>query len=345
MPAVTTSGIIKQTWGDTHLYSLKNAQGTQVDISSLGATIVNFFVNDKNNKRQNIVLGFNQAQDYLDTKAYIGSVVGPWANRIAGGKFPLNGEIISLELNEGTNHLHGASIHMDKQDWSVESFSEQSICLALRTKEGDSGYPANINFTVEYVLNDDNELSIEYSATTDKAVPINVTQHTYFNLSGCHEKIVDHRISIDADHYLKIDDKSIPMSKESVGETAMDLRTSKLIQEGLLADEQQIKLVNGYDHCWCLNQDDFALAAQVNCDSTGLQMQVFTDQNAIQLYTGNALPGEIGREGQAYDAYYGLCLETQHYPNQVNMPDIAEQCIYTPERPYSHKTMFKIAVN
>ncbi|GLS91771.1 aldose 1-epimerase [Psychromonas marina] len=336
---------IKQAWGDTHLYSLKNAQGTQVDISPLGATIVNFFVNDKHNKQQNIVLGFNQPQDYLDTKAYIGSVVGPWANRIAEGKFPLNGETISLELNEGTNHLHGASIHLDKQCWLVESVSQNAICLTIQTKEGDAGYPANINFTVTYVLNEENELSVEYGATTDKAVPLNVTQHTYFNLSGCHEKIVDHTVSIDADHYLKIDDKAIPMSKDSVANTAMDLRTTKVIKAGITADEQQIKLVNGYDHCWCLNEDDFAFAAQVGCESTGLQLQVFTDQNAIQLYTGNALPGETGREGKVYDAYYGLCLETQHYPDQVNMPEIAAQCIYSPSRPYSHKTVFKITLS
>lgn len=336
---------VKQVWGDFHLYSLKNRQGTQIDISELGATIVNFFVNDKQAKQQNIVLGFNQPQDYLDTKAYIGSVVGPWANRIANGKFPLNGKIIELELNEGNNHLHGASIHLDKQRWTVESFNQQEICLTIQTKEGDAGYPANINFTVKYALNDSNELSIEYGATTDREVPINVTQHTYFNLSGCHEKIVDHTVSIDADYYLAIDEQSIPISKVPVIGTAMDLRTKKVIKEGLAVDEQQIKLVNGYDHSWCLNQDGFALAAQVHCQSTGLQLQVYTDQNALQLYTGNTLPGEVGREGKAYDAYYGLCLETQHYPDQVNMPDIAQACIYAPNRPYSHKTIFKIALN
>lgn len=333
---------VKKAWGDFHLYSLKNTQGTQVDISQLGATIVNFFVNDKNNQRQNIVLGFKQPQDYLATKAYIGSVVGPWANRIANGKFPLNGKTIELELNEGNNHLHGASIQLDKQRWTVESFNQQEICLAIKTKEGDAGYPANINFTVKYALNDDNELSVEYGATTDKDVPINVTQHTYFNLSGCHGKIVDHSVVIVADHYLKINEQSIPISKESVSETAMDLRTKKVIQEGITANEQQIKLVNGYDHCWCLNQEEFALAAQVNCEFTGLQLEVYTDQNAIQFYTGNWLSGEIGREGKAYDAYYGLCLETQHYPDQVNMPEIAQACIYSPHRPYSHKTVFKI---
>tara|TARA_R110001583_G_scaffold71589_1_gene201504 strand:+ start:220 stop:1257 length:1038 start_codon:yes stop_codon:yes gene_type:complete len=335
---------IKQAWGDTYLYSLKNTQGTQVDISPLGATIVNFFVNDKNNKQQNIVLGFNQPQDYLDTKAYIGSVVGPWANRIAKGKFPLNAKTIELELNEGSNHLHGASIHLDKKCWIVESVVQQSITLRTQTKEGEAGYPATINFSVKYTLSEDNELSVEYHATTDKDVPINVTQHTYFNLSGCHEKISDHSVSIDADYYLKIDDQSIPISKESVVHSAMDLRTSKLIKTGLNADEQQIKLVKGFDHCWCLNKSEFAFAAQVACESTGLQLQVFTDQNAIQFYTGNALPGEIGREGKQYDAYYGLCLETQHYPDQVNMQEIAQECIYSPNRPYSHKTIFKIDI-
>lgn len=339
------SQVTNKIWGDVHLYSLKNKQGTQVDISTLGATIVNFFVNDKHDKQQNIVLGFKQPQDYLDTKAYIGSVVGPWANRIANGKFPLNGKTIELELNEGNNHLHGASIHLDKKCWIVESVDQQMISLRTQTKEGDAGYPATINISVKYTLSEDNELSIEYNATTDKAVPINVTQHTYFNLSGCHEKIINHCVTIDADYYLKIDDQAIPTNKESVDNSAMDLRTSKVIKAGLNANEQQIKLVKGYDHCWCLNQDKFAFAAQVSCESTGLQMQVFTDQNAIQLYTGNALPGEIGREGKAYDAYYGLCLETQHYPDQVNMPEIAEQCIYSPSRPYSHKTIFKIGLS
>jgi aldose 1-epimerase len=339
------SQVTNKIWGDVHLYSLKNKQGTQVDISPLGATIVNFFVNDKNNKQQNIVLGFNQPQEYLDTKAYIGSVVGPWANRIAKGAFPLNGKMIQLELNEGSNHLHGASIHLDKKCWIVESFEQHIISLRTEIKEGEAGYPATINFSVKYTLSEDNELSVEYSATTDKDVPINVTQHTYFNLSGCHEKIIDHYVSIDADYYLKIDEQSIPILKEPVNHSAMDLRTSKIIKAGLNADEQQIKLVKGYDHCWCLNNNEFAFAAQVTCESTGLQLQVFTDQNAIQFYTGNALPGEIGREGKEYDAYYGLCLETQHYPDQVNMQAIANECIYSPSRPYSHKTIFKIGLS
>lgn len=339
------SQTVEQVWGDVHLYSLKNTQGTQVDISELGATIVNFFVKDKHHKQQNIVLGFKQPQGYLDTKTYAGSVVGPWANRIANGKFPLNGKTIELELNEGNNHLHGASIHLDKQRWTVEFFNQQEIRLTIQTKAGEAGYPADINFTLIYTLNDNNELAIDYRATTDRETPINLTQHSYFNLSGCHEKIVDHTISIDADYYLKIDEQSIPISKVPVTGTAMDLRTAKVIKEGLAADEQQIKLVNGYDHCWCLNQDGFALAAQVHCQSTGLQLQVYTDQSAIQLYSGNALPGEMGREGKVYDAYYGLCLETQHYPDQVNMPDIAQACIYSPNRPYSHKTVLKIALN
>ena len=336
---------VAQIWGDFHLYSLTNAQGTQVDISELGATIVNFFVDDKHGKQQNIVLGFSQPEDYLKTQAYIGSVVGPWANRIANGQFPLNGKTISLELNESTNHLHGASIHLDKQCWKVDYVDAREIRLTLQTKAGDAGYPANINFTVTYTLNDDNELAIDYRATTDSATPINVTQHSYFNLSGCHDKIIDHTITIDADYYLAIDERSIPTGKVLVANTAMDLRSEKLIKEGLAADEQQIKQVNGYDHCWCLNQSGFALAAQVNSPATGLRLQVYTDQSAIQLYTGNALPGETGREGMRYDAYYGLCLETQHYPNQVNMTDIAQECIYSPTRPYLHKTVFKIALS
>jgi aldose 1-epimerase len=335
---------VEQKRNDFHLFSLKNKQGTQVDISEFGATIVNFFVVDKNSKTQNIVLGFNRLQDYFDTKAYIGSVVGPWANRIANGQFKLNGNVIKLDKNEGTNHLHGGSVHLDKQYWNVEFSNEQEVCFSLKTYAGDAGYPANIKFIVTYALNDNNELSVNYQAITDRETPINITQHTYFNLSGCREKIVDHSVSIDADFYLRIDDKSIPISKDSVSQTAMDLRMAKVIKDGLSSDDQQIKLVSGYDHCWCLNKNGFALAAQVNCQSTGLQLQVYTDQNAIQFYTGNALPGEIGREGYAYDAYYGLCLETQHYPNQVNMPHIDQDCIYSPNRPYSHKTTFKVSL-
>jgi aldose 1-epimerase len=334
-----------EKWGDFHLYTLKNNQGTQVDLSELGATIVNYIVTDKQGKSQNVVLGFKQPQEYLDTQAYIGSVVGPWANRIANGKFPLNGDWIQLELNEGSNHLHGASIHLDKQRWKVESFNQQSVCFAVATRAGEAGYPANINFSVIYTLNDNNDLVIEYGATVDRASPINITQHTYFNLSGCHDTIVDHTISIDADYYLKIDDQSIPISKEPVSSTAMDLRSEQRIESGLAVDDQQIKLVNGYDHCWCLNKKEFALAAQVKCESTGLLLTVYTDQNAIQLYTGNALPGEIGREGHYYNAYHGLCLETQHYPNQVNMPTIAAECIYSPEKPYTHRTTFNISID
>ncbi|CAM3169264.1 aldose epimerase family protein [Vibrio mytili] len=330
-----------QKWGDFSLYTLVNDLGSKIVVADLGATVVDWWVKDKSGTLTNIVLGFKTPEQYLETSAYIGSVVGPWANRIYQGKYQVNGVDYELDLNEGVNHLHGGSVQLDKRRWSVKSYSNNSIVFTIKVTQGEAGYPANLDIDVSYMLTEDNKLNVEYTASADNVVPINLTQHTYFNFSGGSESIVNHEVRIDADEFLSIDEHSIPFEATPVANTAMDLRQFCQLKERLAADDQQVKLVNGFDHCWCLNTKGMGLAAQVYNPSNGIYMDVYTDQDAIQLYTGNALPAEVSRTGQSLSPYDGLCLETQHYPNQVNMPQHAEECIYGPDKSYTHKTVFE----
>ncbi|EOX4480605.1 TPA: aldose epimerase family protein [Vibrio parahaemolyticus] len=330
-----------QEWGDFSLYTLENDLGSKIVVSDLGATIVDWWVKDKSGTLTNIVLGFEKPEQYLETSAYIGSVVGPWANRIYQGKYQVNGVDYELDLNEGVNHLHGGSVQLDKRLWSVKSYATNGILFTTKVAQGEAGYPANLDIDVRYTLTEDNKLEVEYTASADNLVPINLTQHTYFNLSGGSENIVNQEARIDADDFLSIDGHSIPFETTSVMNTAMDLRKFCRLKDRLAADDQQVKLVNGFDHCWCLNAKGMALAAQVYNPSNGIYLDVYTDQDGVQLYTGNSLPAEMSRTGQPFSPYDGLCLETQHYPNQVNMPQYAEECIYGPDKRYTHKTVFE----
>ncbi|WP_120512437.1 aldose epimerase family protein [Photobacterium salinisoli] len=329
-----------KAWGDYHLYTLTNDHGTQVDISDLGASLVNFVVRDKDNQPVNIVLGYESPEAYLQGKAYIGGVVGPWANRIASGQFELDGKAIQLEQNEGSNHLHGAGAGLHNRRWQLQQISANRISLSTSVNAGEAGYPASISILVCYSLTENNTLVIDYQADPDGKTPVNLTHHAYFNLNGGADGIADHDVQIDADMYLEIDQQSIPQRKCFVEDTPMDFRTLTRLSSRLAANDAEVKAVNGFDHCWCLNGSGMRQVAEVQCAETGLGIVMSTDQSGLQFYTGNALAEQHGR-GKAYRRYDGFCLEAQCFPNQVNMIN-AEECLYWPGKGYRQTTAYQI---
>ncbi|ANO35043.1 galactose mutarotase [Vibrio breoganii] len=327
-------------WGEYKLFSLVNNKGTQIDISDLGGLIVNFYTNDISGNRKNIVLGYDTPEQYLNGKCYLGCLVGPWANRIANGHFSIGEDDYQLECNEGTNHLHGASASLGAKRWNVEIVNSASLRLSTMVESGDAGYPCDIEFKVEYHLSEDNALSINYQAFPRALTPINMTQHTYFNL-GSSADVLDHFIQIEANDYLHVDALAIPLFKASVEDTPFDLRTGMAIREGLSQSNEQLENAGGYDHCWCFDSTEIKPVARVFENNSGIELQVATDQIGMQFYSGNFLNNEIGRDSNIYNKHAGLCLETQCYPNQINM-DNKQECIYGPDRHYQHNVIYKV---
>lgn len=334
------SSLKTREWGEYQLYSLTNSQGTQVDISNLGGVIVNFCTYDTHGNKKNIVLGYDSPEEYLQGKCYLGCLVGPWANRIANGRYSLNDIDYQLELNEGTNHLHGASANLGAKRWEVNMVDESTLELTTFVKAGEANYPCHIDFVVSYQLGEDNALSICYQAVPHAESPINMTQHTYFNLAES-DDVLDHQIQIHSDHYLHVDALAIPLFKASVEDTPFDLRSLTTIKDGINQDNEQLLNAGGYDHCWCFEPQGVEPVATVKDPQSGLQLDVATDQIGLQFYSGNFLNEERGRNNKIYDQRAGLCLETQCYPNQINMEN-KQDCIYSPSKPYCHNVVYKV---
>lgn len=327
-------------WGEYQLFSLTNKQGTQIDISDLGGLIVNFYVQDKNDKTKNIVLGYDTPNDYLTGKCYLGCIVGPWANRISNGSYSIDNVEYALQINEGSNHLHGATANLGSKRWKATSIDEMTLELTTTVKAGEAGYPHTIDFIVTYHLGDKNELSICYQAMPHGQTPINMTQHSYFNLSES-ENVLDHNVQIHSDRYLSVDSCAIPLLEESVNNLPFDLRKPVKIAEKIAQSNSQLQAAGGFDHCWCFDTAEVKNNAVVSEDSTGLQLHVASDQIGMQFYTGNFLDNELGRNSQIYKKHAGLCLETQCYPNQINMNN-KQDCIYGPDKPYRHNVVYQI---
>ncbi|GAL09830.1 aldose 1-epimerase [Vibrio astriarenae] len=230
-----------KAWGEYSLYSLTNRNGTQVDISDLGAIIVNFFTTDKHEQRRNIVLGYDTPEQYIEGRVFFGCVVGPWANRIANGCYEYQGQIVQLEKNDGDNHLHGASANIGAKRWAVEEALENKLVLSVAMKAEEAGYPANIQFKVVYELTDNDHLNIEYSAIPDATVPLNMTQHSYFNL-GDADNVLDHIVQIHSDKYLHVDSKAIPREVRSIAATPLDLRAPVAIGQSIDSDFEQLTM-------------------------------------------------------------------------------------------------------
>ncbi|MEZ9529665.1 aldose epimerase family protein [Vibrio sp. 10N.286.51.F4] len=343
--SVSEHNVERKHWGEYNIFVLANENGVKVEVSDLGATIINFWVTDKSNTKRNIVLGYDTADEYLSGGAYIGAVVGPWGNRIRNGEFELNGKQVQLDQNEGNSHLHGGSCALHKRRWNVTASQKQGISLQTEVINGEGGYPANLTLCVNYHLNNDNELKIDYRVDSTGDCPVNPTQHAYFNLSGRLNDIRNHIVTIDANEYWQVDSASIPINRRSVSGTVMDFLSPKKVDIGLESQDSEIKTAMGYDHCYITKGDGLRNVARVFEPETGIELEVLSDRPAIQFYTGNHLTDEVMSNGKPFVQYAGLCLETQVFPDQVNMPDESASALMSADKPFQSTTIYKVHVD
>lgn len=336
---------------DVLLLTLKNKSGMKADIISYGATVVSLTAPDKNNKYDDIVLGYDNLAGYIKDDAYFGSIVGRYGNRIANGQFTLDDKKYQLTINNNENHLHGGKVGFNKKNWELINISENEIGASAKfkylSKDGEEGYPGNLELLVTYTLTNDNELKIDYSAKTDKITILNPTHHSYFNLTGNpNNTILDHEIMINANKFTPVNASLIPTGKlENVENTPLDFRKPKKIGKDINADYEQIKLGLGYDHNFVINRtkNDVIKIAEVYEPISGRFMEVFSDQPGVQFYTGNFLNGSaIGKNKIKYNYRTGFCLEAQHFPDSPNQPTFPEVTL-KPGEEYKQTTIYKFS--
>jgi len=355
MDTTPTPGFSTRPYGKTadgkevDSYTLKNAKGMEVEVITYGGIITSWTAPDKEGNYRNVVLGYDKLEQYEASSPYFGALIGRYGNRIAKGQFELDGAVWQLETNDGPNHLHGGTRGFDKVVWSADAKTgEQSVDLVLRytSPDGEGGYPGTLTTTVVYSLNNDNELVVTYEATTDKKTVVNLTQHSYFNLSGDFTRnIQDHVLEIAADAYLPVDETLIPVGELApVVGTPFDFRSAKPIGQDLEVGDEQLIRGRGYDHCWALNDPGtYRKAAAVSHPESGRLLEIFTDEPGIQFYGGNFLDGTLPMPGGGTYAHRtGFCLETQHYPDSPNQPAFPSVEL-EPGQTYRSKTSFKFS--
>lgn len=324
--------ITKVSWGNAagkpvDLYTLTNGKGVEAEISTYGATVVRLKAPDKSGKPGDIILGFDTLAGYLQDEPYLGAIVGRYGNRIAHGRFTLEGKQYNVPKNDGDNSLHGGKKGFDKVVWNAKPSSDTngaSLELTYLSKDGEEGYPGNLSMKVVYTLTAAGEVRIDYSATTDKPTVLNPTNHTYFNLSGGNGDILKHNVTLYASRFTPVDSGLIPTGElRPVKGTPFDFLQPHPIGARIEANDEQLKLGKGYDHNWVLDSQSGSLAkaAEVYESTTGRVLEVWTTQPGIQFYSGNFLDGKLtGRGGHVYQKHQGLCLETQHFPDSPNHP-------------------------
>jgi aldose 1-epimerase len=332
------------------LYTMRNNNSMEISVINYGGIIVTIKVPDKNGKIDDVTLGFDSLSDYVISNPFFGALIGRYGNRVAGGKFSLDNIEYTLPVNNDINHLHGGSGGFDKVYWDIQDVSDSRqamLKLSYLSKDGEEGYPGNVGVEIVYTLTPENEIKINYRATTDKTTIINLTQHSYFNLGGhASSDILDHQLTINADYFLPVDESSIPTgSLQSVKGTAFDFLFSQKIGSLIHHNEVQLSFGKGYDHCWALNnKGKFEKVATLHDPASGRLLEVFTDQPGLQFYSGNSLDGShIGKNGVAYKFRQGLCLETQHFPDTPNQPSFPSVTLNTNEI-YETMTVYKFSI-
>jgi aldose 1-epimerase len=348
----TKMSIRKELMGKTSdgvevdLFTLTNQNGLRVKIMTYGATIVSVEAPDRNGKIENVTLSLDSLQDYLRGHPYLGSTVGRFANRIAKGKFSIGSTKYELATNNGPNHLHGGIKGFDKMVWKaqpVETDHSVGVAFSYKSRDGEEGYPGNLAVKATYSLTDDNQLKMAYSATTDKPTVVNLTNHAYWNLAGSSlGNVLEHELMLNADRYVPVDANLIPLGElKAVKGTPMDFTQPKPIGAHIN------QVAGGYDHCYVLNKKEGGqeptLAARVVEPKSGRVMEVYTTQPGIQFYTGNFLDGTVRGSGNVYRKHYGLCLETQHYPDSPNHPNFPSTLL-KPGETYSQLTVYSLSV-
>ncbi|MGC4036696.1 MAG: aldose epimerase family protein [Chitinophagaceae bacterium] len=342
-------GITKSEFGTfdgktVYLYTLTNAKGDQVKITNYGATITSWVSPDKSGKKSSIVLGFDSLSGYLAKPPYFGAIVGRYGNRIAKGKFKIGDNTYTLAINNGVNALHGGLKGFDKQVWDVVATNDAEPVLSLNylSKDGEEGYPGNLKVNVTYTLSDDDGLQIEYNAETDKPTVLNLTNHSYFNLTGDHANtILDHKVMINANFYTPVDTGLIPTGElKAVKGTPFDFNTAEKIGARIA------QVPGGYDHNYVLNRKDSSLEQLITVTDSvsGRKLEVFTTQPGVQFYTGNFLNGSvIGSNGVPFNKNTGFCLETQHFPDSPNQPKFPTTLLKPGEK-YHTITTYKLSI-
>jgi aldose 1-epimerase len=329
------------------VFSIQNDRGVKLTAINFGGRIISLHVPDRNGAEGNIVLGYESPAKYLTGSPYFGAMIGRFGNRIRAGKFSLEGKEYSLATNNGANALHGGPSGFHNVFWSVRPTSQSSLEMNYVSPDGEEGYPGTLTVKVTYTLSPENELVIDYHATTDKTTIVNLTHHSYFNLAGDgHGDILNHRLRIDADRFCPVMPGLIPTGQlMPVNGTPFDFTTAHAVGEMINSDDAQLKLAKGYDHNWVLNKNDDALtlAASVSDPHSGRVMEVWTTEPGLQFYSGNFLDGSDKGPGGIYGFRSGFCLEAQHFPDSPNHPEFPST-VLRPGEVYRQKTIYKFLI-
>lgn len=333
-----------------HTYTLTNANGLTAVLTDFGATLVSLHTPDRDGNMADITLGYDTLDGWVNDGAFMGATAGRYANRIAGGSFSIDGNDYQLATNNGDNHLHGGDVGFNKRLWRAAPFTKDGasgVVFTYTSPDDEEGYPGELTCTVTYALTDDNELYIDFHATTTQATPVNLVHHTYWNLSGdVRNTILDHRLILHAQRYCPTDAGGIPdQGLVAVEGTPFDFREAHAIGARIGGDHTQLVHGKGYDQSWAVDggPGTLRLAAELGDPATGRVMHIWTDQPAIQFYTGNYLDGAEGKGGQPMTHRTGLCLETQVFPDSPNQPELSNG-ILRPGEVYRHRMVHKFSV-
>jgi len=333
---------------EVSLVTLKNNNGVEIDVTNYGGIITRLLTPDAKGQPGDIVLGYDNLQQYLDNNPYFGAIIGRFGNRIAKGQFELDGKKYQLATNDGDNHLHGGGQGFDKKLWQIKPFQHENsvgVELSYLSVDGEEGYPGNLQVKVIYTLTNTNELQMQFQATTDLTTPVNLTQHSYFNLAGS-GSILEHQLEIPAAQITPVGAGLIPTGElQAVEGTPFDFRTAKAIGRDIAADDAQLKLGLGYDHNFVLKakvDKSLVLAGRVSEPTSGRVLEVWTEEPAVQFYSGNFLDGSLTGKGVQYAHRSGFCLEPQHYPDAPNQRTFPSTLL-KPGETYSTQIVYRFS--
>jgi len=328
------------------LYTFINDNKMEMRVSDYGATLVSVLVPDRKDNLCDVILGYDSAKEYENGPTFQGATVGRNGNRIGNAIFSINGVEYPLDKNDNGNNLHSGLAYFNKRMWNVKSTDDTSITFSLNSPDGDQGYPGNIEINVTYTLTADNEVQIAYEGTPDKDTIMNMTNHSYFNLSGhASGNVHDQEVWIDADKYTEVDEEAIPTGTLiDVAGTPLDFRQAKLIGNGIDADYETLRLAGGYDHNWALSKaEGYEKVAGMYSAQSGIRMDIYTDLPGIQFYTGNFIEEEVGKGKATYLKRQGVCFETQYFPDSINQTAFESPVCKAGEQ-YLTKTAYKFSV-